>query len=225
MLIRATKIGLPIVILVMVASGVFYFEGNQSGQEAEIIQTIQRNTVATDAQANLLPIALPNLIEPVEGFRDRIIKKPFGIFVTPETSPVQPDRFTGYHNGVDVEYDDVADDVPVRAIADGTILVRARMSGYGGVVVIRHTLNGINILALYGHLDSVSFLPASITEVAAGEQIGILGNGYSEETDGVRKHLHFSFHSDTGDKKIDFRGYVKAEEELRDWLNPLDFYR
>jgi hypothetical protein len=31
-------------------------------------------------------------------------KKPFGIYITPENSPVQPENFTGYHTGIDVEY-------------------------------------------------------------------------------------------------------------------------
>ena len=36
----------------------------------------------------------------------RITKKPFGIFITTQNSPVQPERFSGYHTGVDVEYKD-----------------------------------------------------------------------------------------------------------------------
>ena len=224
MIIRTTKVGLFIVILALIAFGVFYFRGNQSRQQAEIIQTIQKNVVATAAQANLLPIALPNLIEPVDGFKDRITKKPFGIYITPETSPVQSDKFTGYHTGIDVEFTDISEDIPVLAIADGTILIRAYASGYGGVVVVRHHINGVPTVVLYGHLDQASFLPASITEVRAGEQIGVLGDDHSEETDGVRKHLHFSFHQYNGDEKIDFRGYVKNEIELSNWLNPLDLY-
>ncbi len=223
MVTRTAKTGLLIIIFTLVTFGVFYFWGNYGRQQAEIIQTIQKNVTATNAQANLLPIAnlTNNLVEPVDEFKERITKKSFGIFITPETSPVQPDRFTGYHAGVDVEYDDVADDVPVRAIADGTILVRAHASGYGGVVVIRHIISEVSIIALYGHLDPASFLPSSITEIKAGERIGILGEGYSEETDGARKHLHFSIY--TGEK-MDFRGYVLTGEELSSWLNPLDLY-
>jgi len=45
-----------------------------------------------------------------------------------------------------------------------------------------------------------------------------LGKGYSDETDGERKHLHFAIHKGT---KIDVRGYVQTKGELQDWLNPL----
>src|SRR3989338_4447404 len=146
MVIITTRMGQFIVILTLVTLGMFYFWENQSRQQAEILQTIQDNVTVTNAQANLLPIASPNLIEPVEGFRDRITKKPFGIYITPETSPVQLDRFTGYHTGVDIEFTDSSEDIPVLAIADGTILIRAYASGYGGVVVVRHVINGVPIV-------------------------------------------------------------------------------
>lgn len=197
--------------------------------QAEIVKTIQDTATVANAQANLLPIAAFDLVdkleEPVVGFKERITKKPFGIYITPETSPVQPDKFTGYHVGVDAEFTDTQEEVPVFAVADGVIVVRAHAPGYGGVVVIRHILNGVPVLALYGHLDPASFLPAAISQVTAGSQIGILGDGHSEETDGARKHLHFSLSQDRGDDKIDFRGYVKTEEELANWLDPMGFYR
>ncbi len=165
----------------------------------------------------------PNLqlIEPVDGFRERITKKFYGIYITPETSPVQPDRFTGYHTGVDAEFTDAVEDIPVRAIADGTIVVKKWASGYGGVVVLKHNINGTSVFAIYGHLDPASLPLDNIVKVKAGQQIGILGDDHSEETDGVRKHLHFSIQS--GDQ-LDMRGYVQTPEELAKWLNPLDFY-
>ncbi len=214
--------------LIVAVVAVFYFPSDRGRQQAEIINTIQDTVAITNAQANLLPIAdfdlADNLEEPVAGFKERITKKPFGIYITPETSPVQPDKFTGYHVGVDAEFTDTQEDVPVVAVADGIILVRAYAPGYGGVVVVRHILNGVPVLALYGHLDPASFLPSAISQVTAGSQIGILGDDHSEETDGTRKHLHFSLQLDRDDEKIDFRGYVKTEEELSNWLNPLDLY-
>jgi hypothetical protein len=65
------------------------------------------------ASASALPSsAEPNgegggFVPPVPGFPEEITKKPFGIFINPETSPVQPERFRGYHTGVDVEVVDV----------------------------------------------------------------------------------------------------------------------
>jgi len=48
-----------------------------------------------------------HLVLPVNQFFARITKKPFGVYITPETSPVQPEKFTGYHTGVDVEFVDL----------------------------------------------------------------------------------------------------------------------
>lgn len=53
------------------------------------------------------PKKLPKIVLPIAEFEKRITKKPFGIYITPQNSPVQPERFTGYHTGVDVEYEDI----------------------------------------------------------------------------------------------------------------------
>ena len=168
------------------------------------------------------PMHFPEILEPpISEFSSRITKKPFGIYITPETSPVQPDRWTGYHTGVDIEYEDILYDVPVRAIADGEIVLNKFATGYGGVVVIRHNISGQDILALYGHLNPQSLPSKSVKEVKQGQVIGILGDGYTEETDGARKHLHFSLIKKDA---LDIRGYVKTQEELADWYDPEEFY-
>lgn len=161
-----------------------------------------------------------NLVLPIAEFHQRITKKPFGIFITPENSPVQPERFSGYHTGVDVEYDDVSGEVTVQAIADGTVLSAQRASGYGGVVAIQHKINGQTTIAIYGHLDPASLVKANAT-VKAGQQLGILGEGDSPETDGERKHLHFALIPGTA---LDRRGYVANEEELKRWRDPLTLF-
>jgi murein DD-endopeptidase MepM/ murein hydrolase activator NlpD len=178
----------------------------------------------------LLPLSgnatpLPNelgLAEPVAGFLDRITKKNFGIYITPDTSPVENDKFTGYHTGVDAEFTDTVIDIPVYAIADGTIVLAKWVNGYGGLIVIRHTINGAPIYALYGHLDEASFPAAGTTLVTRGDQIAVLGDDHSQETDGVRKHIHFAIY--TGEK-VDYRGYVPNQEDLANWMDPLDLYR
>jgi murein DD-endopeptidase MepM/ murein hydrolase activator NlpD len=186
---------------------------------------ISRTALQAAAYTNFTRLlgGTPNtkLIEPVLQFKSRITKKNFGIFITPDTSPVENDRFAGYHTGVDAEFTDTGADIPVYAISSGTIVVRTRANGYGGVIVIRHVINGTPVFALYGHLDPASLPASDIHEVQAGQQIAILGDDHSEETDGVRKHLHFSIY--TGEK-IDYRGYVQTEEELQMWLNPLDLF-
>lgn len=161
------------------------------------------------------------LIEPIGEFASRITKKPFGILITPETSPVQPERFSGYHTGVDVEYTDKPDvDIPVQAIAAGTVVHSGRAAGYGGVLVISHRVGSARTLALYGHLDPSS-LPKVGAEVSAGQTIGILGEGGTSETDGERKHLHFAV---IKGQSVTLKGYVKTKAELGGWEDPLALF-
>ena len=46
----------------------------------------------------------------------------------------------GYHTGDDIEYTDGAEEVPVFAIAAGVVRRSDRVRGYGGVLVIAHTI-------------------------------------------------------------------------------------
>ena len=160
------------------------------------------------------------LITPVADFRGRITKKLFGTYVTPAHSPVQPERFTGYHAGVDVEYGDVTADVPVRAIADGTVRYAGWVSGYGGVAIFLHHFAGADHTVLYGHLDP-SRLPRVGSALKRGEWFAYLGRAYSSQTDGERRHLHFSILQGSG---IVFLGYAQSLSQLRaTWLDPLSF--
>lgn len=54
-----------------------------------------------------------------------------------------------------------------------------------------------------------------------GEQIGVLGEGGTTETDGERKHLHFAV---LKGESVDLRGYVSTKEELAKWENPTWFF-
>lgn len=148
---------------------------------------------------------------PVPGFAERATRKGFGEYIV--------DRFRGYHAGVDVEFGDVNEEVPVRAIANGTVERVERVGGYGGLVVIEHELNGEKLRVLYGHLDlgSVTLKPGD--SVRCFEQIGVLGEGESEETDGERKHLHFAITSSDS-----IAGYVSRSSTLAAWKNPFDYY-
>ncbi len=161
-----------------------------------------------------------SLVEPVQEFKSRITKKMFGTYVTPQNSPVQPEKFTGYHTGVDVEFTDISTDVSVKAIASGTVVTSRTARGYGGIVVIKHPIAGKDILTIYGHLDPKSLVKEDAS-VQIGEQIGILGEGGTSETDGERKHLHFAMLKGTS---VDLKGYVANKSELDNWYNPLDFF-
>lgn len=157
---------------------------------------------------------------PVLEFKGRITKKTFGQFITRENSPVQPERFSGYHTAVDVEYSDVEGDVPVYALADSIVVLSRTATGYGGVIVLDFEFEGKRRTAIYGHIKP-STLPAVNTRFNKGDRIALLGDGYSSETDGERKHLHFGIRSDN---QVNILGYVQNESELSGWQNPLDLF-
>jgi len=160
-----------------------------------------------------------SFVYPIDEFEERVTKKPFGIFIEPATSPVQPERFSGYHTGVDIEYGDAEDDVPVRAIAEGVVVRSGFVSGYGGMVAVRHEIRGEVYVAIYGHLDSAS-LVSNGSVIREGQKVGILGDAFSSETDGERKHLHFAVHRGN---LVNVSGYVESERELGGWVDPVEF--
>lgn len=154
----------------------------------------------------------------------RITKKFFGTYVTPHNSPVQPEKFTGYHTGVDFETTPTegTTDVPVTAFCDGNLLLKKYASGYGGVAVESCTLQGNAVTVIYGHLRLSSITPRLGQTLKKGEQIAVLGTGYSAETDGERKHLHLGIHLGTS---INILGYVQKQSDLSGWLDPMQFLK
>lgn len=200
-----------IILFLLVFGGVFWLvfgfneKGSQVSEEtAEVNQKTEQITSTKIIKKSW----------PINEFEQRISKKPFGIYITPENSPVQPERFGGYHTGVDVEYEEVEDEVAVISICDGEMVLKRWVSGYGGTVVIKCQKDGRDYYVLYGHLKNESITESK--EIKMGERIGILGKGKTQETDGERKHLHFSIHKNT----LDLRGYVQNKTELENWVDP-----
>ena len=172
---------------------------------------------AVPEEETIVPVILPAQAA------ERITKKPFGIHIgDPQASPVQPERFRGYHTGADFEaFPDEADiDVPVRTICTGELLMKRFASGYGGVAVQGCTLDEQSVTVVYGHLR-LSSIGASVGDtLQAGDPLGVLGTGYSEETDNERKHLHLGIHRGTA---VNILGYVASKRELDQWIDPCRF--
>ena len=165
-------------------------------------------------------VTTSSFIVPVEGFLGRINKKPFGIYITKDNSPVSPERFAGYHTGVDVEYGDVEIDVPVFAVVDGVVVTAKTASGYGGVMVVKGQIDGRALYFVYGHVRPSSLVAVGTT-VTKGQQLAVLGTGYSQETDVERRHLHFGIA-----KTNSILGYVDSQEKLNEgWIDPLELWR
>ena len=164
------------------------------------------------------------LLAPISSAKSRVTKKPFGLRVSPSHSPISPERFSGFHTGVDFETspDEANDEVPILAVCSGDLLLKKWASGYGGVAVQSCSLNSQPITVIYGHLKLSSIAKNVGKKLSAGDQIGILGQGYSTETDGERKHLHLGIHKGSA---IDIAGYVGKSSQLSGWLNILDYLK
>lgn len=161
-------------------------------------------------------------LPPLDRAGERVTKKEFGQFITPQNLPVQPEQFSGYHTGTDFEIfpEELNADVPVKAVCGGKLLSARTVSGYGGIAVQSCGLDNQPITVLYGHLNIASIKVKAGDEIKAGDILGSLGADKSVQTDGERKHLHLGFHKGSA---IDIRGYVSSRAELSAWLDPCDY--
>ncbi len=183
------------------------------------------NSEAINVSASTTQSELKQVISlPIDNALERITKKPFGIKISPQDSPVMPEKFSGYHTGVDFEVllAEASSEIAIKAICDGKLLLKRQASGYGGVLVQSCQLNGRAATVVYGHLSLASVNLAIGDNIKAGQIIALLGKGFSTETDGERKHLHLSIHLGS---EINIRGYVEEIEQLQDWLDPMSLLK
>lgn len=192
---------------------------NSSSSSGKQSPSQDTGTTAPPENTNIAAPQSPDGFEPpLDRASERVTKKPFGIYITPQTSPIQPERFQGYHTGTDFEVfpEELNADVSVHAICDGKISLKKSASGYGGVLVEGCTLNNQPVTIIYGHLKLASISKNTNDELSAGETIGILGKSYSSETDGERKHLHLGIHKGS---RINILGYVSSQSQLSGWID------
>lgn len=130
----------------------------------------------------------------------------------------------GYHTGVDFETtaDEQNIDVPIYAACDGKLLLKKYASGYGGVAVQSCTIDNNPVTIIYGHIRLSSVAAKAGDNLKAGNKLGVLGTGYSGETDGERKHLHFGIHKG---QAINILGYVQKQTDLSGWLDATKYLR
>jgi len=177
---------------------------------------------ATDFELFLQSLVFYNdaqsFMVPISNSRSRITKKPFGLYVISENSPVAPERFSGYHTGTDYETfsSEAGAEVPVYAICGGKLAQKKSVSGYGGVLVQECERAGQELRVVYGHISLSSAAHSVGDYVAPGGQMALLGEA-GEDTDNERKHLHLGIKKGA---QIDLRGYVQSEDELAEWLDP-----
>ena len=88
-----------------------------------------------------------------------------------------------WHNGIDIA---VPVGTPVKAIADGTVVVAGAAEGYGYWVGIQHgEVNGVRVSSEYGHLSS--WQVNSGQKVKKGQLIAYSGN--TGVSSGAHLHL------------------------------------
>lgn len=161
---------------------------------------------------------LDNADLPLKQAKQRITKKFFGIKISPENSPISPERFSGYHTGTDYEIfsDEENLDVEVFAICSGRLLKKEMISGYGGALIQECKLENQLVTVLYGHINLNSVQQEVGENVKKEDLLALLGQAFSSDTDGERKHLHLGIHKGN---EIDVRGYVSKKSDLNNWID------
>src|SRR2546425_891614 len=137
--------------------------------------------LASSAQPFLLPTANQALFEPggEEKFFVGTVGKPWtsGTFGCVRTSGWQ------MHEGLDIrclQRDKHGEPIdPVMATADGTVAyinTRPSLSNYGNYLILRHSIEGLEIYSLYAHLREVRPGLKAGQPVKAGERIAVMGH-------------------------------------------------
>lgn len=202
------KLFVPAIIFLLLGAG--------CNVSSPAIQQNQAGPAEVSKSAQEQPFVLKS---PIDRVLQRLSKKPFGLKVSPGHSPVSPERFSGFHTGADFEtFPEEQDrDVPIFAVCDGQLLLKKSASGYGGGAMQSCHINSQDVTVIYGHLRLSSIAAQAGQEIGTGQQLAVLGQGASLETDGERKHLHLGIHKGTN---IDLRGYVQKQSELDGWIDP-----
>lgn len=164
---------------------------------------------------------------PIQGFESRQQYKTFNQYIDKNfyrgREALFPTKYTGYHVADDLEINkgEENEDVPVYAVADGKITLAGPVSGYGGVILL--SIDNDLHTALYGHVKLGSLKVKAGDTVRAGQELGYLGNAFSSETGGERKHLHFGVYNGKG---IYYRGYEQSETIVKSkWIDPAAYLK
>jgi murein DD-endopeptidase MepM/ murein hydrolase activator NlpD len=117
----------------------------------------------------------------------------------------------GYHLGADLWAS--GDEVPVRAVFEGTV-IESSFKGFNGyVVVVKHEVEGQTFYSAYCHLRTDKEAAAK-GSVKAGDIIGYMGDSSTED---VNPHLHLAIYAGKSalkdpygyaDKEYDGSGYI-----------------
>ena len=193
-----------------------------NGQELDSMPTdsdsdTDGETAPDTSNSDSAPV-VTNFSAPMSEWSMRVNKKTFGTYVSPNNSPVSPEKFTGYHAAIDLEIlaGEETSQVPVLAICSGKLAIKRQASGYGGLVAQYCDYNGVQVLVLYGHVALSSVGKNVGDDVVIGEQLALLGQP-GTDTDGERKHLHLGIRKGTD---LVISGYVANQASLSAFYDP-----
>ena len=101
----------------------------------------------------------------------------------PRVHPITGEQ-ESFHTGSDFA---APDGTPILAAADGTVTVAEFSGGYGGLVVIEHTIDGATVATAYAHSWEHGIHVAAGDRVTAGQHIADVGSSGMS----TGPHLHF----------------------------------
>jgi len=111
---------------------------------------------------------------------------PEGTYTSTDSFGWRSDPFTGereFHSGSDLA---AADGTPISAIADGRVTVAEFSAGWGGLIILEHTVGGERVASYYAHMWQDGIYVTAGETVTAGQHIGDVGSsGHS-----TGAHLH-----------------------------------
>lgn len=146
---------------------------------AEAILTALTRPAGTENGAGQVPVVpeTTRLVFPL----------PEGAWVRTSGFGWREDPMTGeraFHAGSDFA---AADGTPILAVADGVVVLAEYSGGYGGLVIIEHTVQGARIASYYAHMRETGIHVVAGQSVTAGQHIGDVGS--SGKSTGAHLHL------------------------------------
>ena len=147
---------------------------------AETILTTLTTTTSAGAGGEVVQVAGPEssrVVFPVpEG--TWVLTSEYGPRVHPITGE------DSFHTGTDFA---APDGTALLAAADGTVTVAEFSGGYGGLIVIEHTIGGQTVATAYAHMWEHGIHVQAGDTVTAGQHIGDIGSSGNS----TGPHLHF----------------------------------
>ncbi|WP_025155407.1 M23 family metallopeptidase [Leifsonia aquatica] len=101
---------------------------------------------------------------------------PAGSYTSTDSFGWRTDPFTGehtFHSGSDLA---APAGTPISAIADGRVTVAEYTGGWGGLIVIEHTVDGVRVASYYAHMWQDGIFVTNGETVTAGQHIGDVGS-------------------------------------------------